>query len=61
MEEDIKYGHQSDPFEFLQYLLEALEDEELPADGLKQSDLFNIEHEVEWTCEDCGKVHIPNG
>ncbi|KAK3704088.1 hypothetical protein LTR37_014063 [Vermiconidia calcicola] len=60
MEEDIKYGHQSDPFEFLQYLLEALEDEGLPADDLNQSDLFTIEHEVEWTCEDCGKVHIPN-
>lgn len=48
---------QADASDFLAYLIEELREVEDPIQPYKLSTLFDIEHETEWTCDRCGKVH----
>lgn len=60
MEEDIENEYQADAFDFLQYLLEALNQAELEGNEFKLADLFDIEHKRQWTCEECGNERVVN-
>lgn len=56
--EELQNDAQSDAYDLLGYLLEELEKTEVSDDRLKLSNLFAINHEVEWQCEDCAKTSL---
>lgn len=53
MWDDIRASRQSDPFDFLQYVVRELTSKELPG-HMHLHDLFATEHKPQWTCADCG-------
>lgn len=54
--DDLQQDRQTDSFDFLNCLLAELRADELLADEPKVEDLFQLQHETEWTCQDCGRV-----
>lgn len=59
--EDIKGQMQSDPYPFLDYLLEELKDRESSDDGISSDEIFGMDFNQEWTCAECGSVHSSTG
>lgn len=48
--------HQSDPYDFLQYLLEHIGRKESPEDINTFANMFAMPLETSWTCADCGET-----
>ena len=61
MEIDIKRGNQSCPYEFLEYLLEALTGKANFRDEITFHEVFGLDIKSKRICEDCGDVKLSDG
>ncbi|KAH9844695.1 cysteine proteinase [Teratosphaeria destructans] len=57
MLEDFNTGAQSDAYDFLRFVLERCQAQSVAEkERLSQDDLFKVEHETEWLCDQCGQI-----
>ena len=56
MAEDIKAQIQSDPFDFLRYLVHELQTHESTESDVTAADLFDVEAKTESKCDKCGDI-----
>ncbi|KAI5358273.1 putative ubiquitin specific protease, papain-like cysteine peptidase superfamily [Septoria linicola] len=55
LKQNIQVNAQSDPREFLEYLLrEQIRPKQSPADSISYEQMFELETKQSWTCADCG-------
>ncbi|KAF2765085.1 cysteine proteinase [Teratosphaeria nubilosa] len=58
MEGDFLHERQSDAYDFAQHLISKLRNKEAPHSDAHIDSLFNLTHQQQWTCQDCGAISV---